>query len=110
MTREEIIAKMAEDADTTKVAAKAALDSFIGCVTKTLKKGGKVSLVGFGTFSVSKRAAGQERADRRNNKHCCKKSCKIQSRQRPFRYSKRKIILFPNAEKGRLVNRPFFMC
>lgn len=51
MTREEIIAKMAEDADTTKVAAKAALDSFIGCVTKTLKKGGKVSLVGFGTFS-----------------------------------------------------------
>ena len=61
MTREEIIAKMAEDADTTKVAAKAALDSFIGCVTKTLKKGGKVSLVGFGTFSVSKRAARQGR-------------------------------------------------
>lgn len=57
MTREEIITKMAEDADTTKVAAKAALDSFIGCVTKTLKKGGKVSLVGFGTFSVSKRGA-----------------------------------------------------
>jgi DNA-binding protein HU-beta len=57
MTREEIIAQMAADADTTKVAAKAALDSFIGCVTKTLKKGGKVSLVGFGTFSVSKRAA-----------------------------------------------------
>ncbi len=61
MTREEIIAKMAEDADTTKVAAKAALDSFLGCVTKTLKKGGKVSLVGFGTFSVSKRAARQGR-------------------------------------------------
>lgn len=61
MTREEIIAKMAEDADTTKVAAKAALDSFIGSVTKTLKKGGKVSLVGFGTFSVSKRAARQGR-------------------------------------------------
>lgn len=57
MTREEIIAQMAEDADTTKVAAKAALDSFITCVTKTLKKGGKVSLVGFGTFSVSKRGA-----------------------------------------------------
>ena len=57
MTREEIIAKMAEDADTTKVAAKAALDSFLSSVTKTLKKGGKVSLVGFGTFSVSKRGA-----------------------------------------------------
>lgn len=57
MTREEIITQIAKDADTTKVAAKAALDSFLGCVTKTLKKGGKVSLVGFGTFSVSKRAA-----------------------------------------------------
>lgn len=57
MTREEIIAQMAADASTTKVAAKAALDSFIGSVTKTLKKGGKVSLVGFGTFSVSKRNA-----------------------------------------------------
>lgn len=57
MTREEIITKMSEDADTTKVAAKAALDSFLGCVTKTLKKGGRVSLVGFGTFSISKRAA-----------------------------------------------------
>jgi DNA-binding protein HU-beta len=57
MTREEIIAQMAADASTTKVAAKAALDSFLGSVTKTLKKGGKVSLVGFGTFSVSKRNA-----------------------------------------------------
>jgi len=57
MTREEIVAQIAADAKTTKVAARAALDSFIGCVTKTLKKGGKVSLVGFGTFSVSKRNA-----------------------------------------------------
>ncbi len=57
MTREEIITQMASDASSTKVAARAALDSFLGCVTKTLKKGGKVSLVGFGTFSVSKRNA-----------------------------------------------------
>lgn len=57
MTREEIITQMAKDADSTKVSAKAALDSFLGCVTKTLKKGGRVSLVGFGTFSVSKRNA-----------------------------------------------------
>jgi len=57
MTREEIVAQIAADVKTTKVAARAALDSFIGCVTKTLKKGGKVSLVGFGTFSVSKRNA-----------------------------------------------------
>lgn len=57
MTREEIITKMADDAGTTKVAAKAALDSFLSSVSNTLKKGGKVSLVGFGTFSVSKRNA-----------------------------------------------------
>jgi DNA-binding protein HU-beta len=57
MTREEIIAQMAADASTTKVAARAALDSFLNSVTKTLKKGGRVSLVGFGTFSISKRNA-----------------------------------------------------
>jgi len=57
MTREELIAQIAKDANTTKVAAKAALDSVIGSILKTLKKGGRVSLVGFGTFSVSKRAA-----------------------------------------------------
>ncbi len=61
MTREELIAKMAEEADITKVAAKAALDTFLASVTKTLKKGGRVSLVGFGTFSVSKRGARQGR-------------------------------------------------
>jgi DNA-binding protein HU-beta len=57
MTREELIAQIAKDANTTKVAAKAALDSVIGSILKTLKKGGRVSLVGFGTFSVSKRNA-----------------------------------------------------
>ena len=57
MTKEEIISQIAADADTTKVQARASLESFIGCVTKTLKKGGRVSLVGFGTFSISKRKA-----------------------------------------------------
>jgi len=57
MTKEEIISQIAADSDSTKVQAKAALESFIDCVTKTLKKGGKISLVGFGTFSVSKRKA-----------------------------------------------------
>ena len=41
----------------TKTQANASLDSFVEAVTKTLKGGGKVTLVGFGTFSVSKRAA-----------------------------------------------------
>jgi len=57
MTKEELIAQIAEDAGTTKVQAKAALESFIGSVKKTLKKGGKLTLVGFGTFSVTQRKA-----------------------------------------------------
>ena len=51
------IAKISDDADITKTQANAALDSFVEAITKTLKGGGKVTMVGFGTFSVSKRAA-----------------------------------------------------
>ena len=57
MNKAELIARIAEDASITKTQANAALDSFVSTVTKTLKKGDKVTLVGFGTFSVSKRAA-----------------------------------------------------
>jgi len=57
MNKAELVAKMAEDAGIAKTQANAALDSMVDAVTKTLKKGDKVTLVGFGTFSVSKRAA-----------------------------------------------------
>ncbi|MBL8007283.1 MAG: HU family DNA-binding protein [Ignavibacteria bacterium] len=57
MTKEELIGKMAADAKITKVQSKAALESVIDAVKKTLKKGGRISLVGFGTFSISKRKA-----------------------------------------------------
>ena len=57
MNKAELISKLADDAGITKTQANAALDSFVEAVTKTLKGGGKVTLVGFGTFSVSKRAA-----------------------------------------------------
>ncbi|WP_462263120.1 HU family DNA-binding protein [Ferruginibacter sp.] len=57
MNKAELISKLADDAGITKTQANAALDSFVEAVTVTLKKGGKVTLVGFGTFSVSKRAA-----------------------------------------------------
>lgn len=57
MNKAELISKVSDDSGITKTQANAALDSFIGAVTKTLKTGGKVTLVGFGTFSVSKRAA-----------------------------------------------------
>ncbi len=57
MNKAELIAKISEDAEVTKTQANACIDSLIAAVTKTLKGGGKVTLVGFGTFSVSKRAA-----------------------------------------------------
>ncbi|MEP6700912.1 MAG: HU family DNA-binding protein [Bacteroidota bacterium] len=57
MNKAELIAKLSDDAGITKTQANASLDSFVEAVTKTLKGGGKVTLVGFGTFSVSKRAA-----------------------------------------------------
>lgn len=57
MNKADLIAKISEDTGITKTQANDALDSFIEAVTKTLKGGGKVTLVGFGTFSVSKRSA-----------------------------------------------------
>ncbi|MBT1685308.1 HU family DNA-binding protein [Dawidia soli] len=57
MTKAELISKIADDAGITKVAAGTALSSFMEAVEKTLKKGNKITLTGFGTFSVSKRAA-----------------------------------------------------
>ncbi|MCC6308817.1 MAG: DNA-binding protein HRm [Bacteroidetes bacterium ADurb.BinA245] len=57
MNKADLIAKISEDTGITKQQANAALDSFTEAVTKTLKGGGKVTLVGFGTFMVSKRKA-----------------------------------------------------
>jgi len=57
MNKAELVDKIAADAGTTKKEAAAILDSFTETVTKALKKGDTVTLVGFGTFSVTKRAA-----------------------------------------------------
>jgi DNA-binding protein HU-beta len=58
MTKADLIEKIAKDAGISKVAAGTALQSFMDNVSKTLKKPeGKVTLVGFGTFSISKRKA-----------------------------------------------------
>jgi len=57
MNKSELIDAMAADAGITKAAAKLALESFVNHVGASLKKGNRVSLVGFGSFSVSKREA-----------------------------------------------------
>ena len=57
MNKTELIEHIAARSDISKAAATRALASIIEAVKKTLKKGDTVTLVGFGTFSVSKRAA-----------------------------------------------------
>lgn len=57
MNKVELVEAMAEKAGLTKKDAEAALKAFVSTVEGELKKGEKVSLVGFGTFEVSKRAA-----------------------------------------------------
>ncbi len=57
MNKSELTEAIAEQADLTKADAGRALDAMINSISKTLKKGDTVSLIGFGTFSVKKRAA-----------------------------------------------------
>lgn len=57
MTKAELIEKIAAKAKISKKAANIALNTFVGSVTTALKKGDRVALVGFGTFSVTKRKA-----------------------------------------------------
>ena len=57
MNKSELIDQIAQSADLSKAAAGRALDATIAAVKVALKKGGTVSLVGFGTFYVGKRAA-----------------------------------------------------
>lgn len=56
VNKTELIDHIAQQADISKAAATRALESTISAVKATLKKGGSVSLVGFGTFAVGKRA------------------------------------------------------
>lgn len=57
MNKTELIAAIADETGLSRKDAEAALNAFTSIVGKTLKKGGKIQLVGFGTFEVSKRSA-----------------------------------------------------
>lgn len=61
MNKTELTAAMAEQAEISKKDAEKALKAFTDVVSEELKKGGKVQLVGFGTFEVSERAAREGR-------------------------------------------------
>ena len=57
MNKSDLIEHSAKQADISKAAATRALDAIVGGVKTTLKKSGSVTIVGFGTFAVTKRAA-----------------------------------------------------
>ena len=57
MNKAQLIDSIASEAKMTKASAQKALDSIIGATSKALKKGDRVALVGFGSFSIAKRAA-----------------------------------------------------
>ena len=57
MNKSELIDQIAAEAEISKAAAGRPLDAAVAAVKQTLKKGGTVTLVGFGTFHVGKRAA-----------------------------------------------------
>ena len=61
MNKTELVAAIADQAGITKKDAEKAVKAFTDVVTAELKKGGKVQLVGFGTFEVTKRAAREGR-------------------------------------------------
>ncbi len=64
MNKAELVSRMAEISGMTKAAAEKALNAFMEAVGEALKKGDKVTLVGFGTFMVTKRAARKGRNPR----------------------------------------------
>jgi DNA-binding protein HU-beta len=57
MNKAELIESMSSESGLSKADSKRALDAFVVSTNKALKKGDRVALVGFGSFSVSKRAA-----------------------------------------------------
>jgi len=57
MTKAELVATIGKEAKISKASAEKALNAFTAAVTKALKKGDKITLTGFGTFSVAKRRA-----------------------------------------------------
>ncbi len=67
MNRSELVAKIAEKSELTKKDSEKALSAFIESVTEALTSGGKVQLIGFGTFEVRKREARTGRDPRTGN-------------------------------------------
>ena len=80
MTKVELIAAVANDANLTKKDAEAAVNSALNAITAALKDGDKVTLVGFGTFEVRERPERKGR-NRRRDHHRGFQAARLQGRQ-----------------------------
>ena len=86
MNKSEMVEAIAKQADLPKTKAEAALKAFIETTKKTLKKGGEVQLIGFGTFCVAKRSARRVAIPRPAKPSRLRlPSCPSSSRARPSR-------------------------
>ena len=81
MNKSELIAAVAAHSKLTKADAKKAVEAFVATTSKALKKGDRVALVGFGSFSVAKRAArtGRNPQTGKNIKIAAKKVVKFKA-------------------------------
>ena len=79
MTKAEIVEKVAAEIKISKVAAAKALAVITDSITQTIKKGGKVTLIGFGTFSVAseKGQKGKKPPDRQRDQDSCKEGSQV---------------------------------
>ena len=84
MNKAELVSAVADKAGITKAQAAAALDQVLGGIAAALRAGGKVTLVGFGTFSVASRCARTGRNPRDN---------------KPIKISAKKVAKFKPGKK-----------
>jgi DNA-binding protein HU-beta len=68
VNKQELVAEVAKKADLPKTKAQSAVEAIMECIKATLKSGGEVRLVGFGTFTVAQRAATTGRNPRTGEK------------------------------------------
>ena len=89
MTKAELVAQMAKAAGSSKTSAEKAMDAFVRSVFESLRKGKRVTISGFGTFCISKRAARNGRNPRTGTEIAIP-SCKV-PRFKPSRSLKTSI-------------------
>ena len=78
MNKTEFIARVAEEAGLTKVDARKAVEAFAEVVAAELKKGEKIALLGFGTFSVADKPAREGINPATKHPHPCSQGCEVQ--------------------------------